>query len=201
MQVPLLTGLTDQLNGGALFAANLVPGKIVLEVLFREPTMTCFLQCELGDLVTYSWLSITANGSGSVMGEGSTNVTVHFDATGLDYGVYTGNIEVSSNDPFDPIINVPCTLEVAAGTTVNLNAMLEGPFFSGQMTPWLNVYGVIPFNQPYNQAPWNYSGTESVASIPNNDIIDWVLVELRETRVMSQQLQVPQQFYNKPDSY
>ena len=181
LQVPLLTGLTDQMNGGALFSANFVTGKIVLGGVVQGTDNDMFFAMELGDLITYSWLSITANGSGSVVGGGSTNATVHFDATGLEYGIYTGNIEVSSNDPYDPVINVPCTLEVASGTTINLTAMLEGPFFSGQMTPWLNVYGVIPLSQPYNQAPWNYYGTESVGAIPNNNVIDWVLVELRET--------------------
>ncbi|MBN3034504.1 MAG: hypothetical protein JW861_02895, partial [Bacteroidales bacterium] len=40
--------------------------------------------------------------------------------------------------------------------------------------------GSIPLSQPYNQAPWSYMGTESVAAIPNADIVDWVLVELRD---------------------
>jgi len=38
----------------------------------------------------------------------------------------------------------------------------------------------IPLTQPYNVAPWDYGGGESVGSIPT-DIVDWVLVELRET--------------------
>lgn len=49
------------------------------------------------------------------------------------------------------------------------------------MTTQLNSSGVIPLNQPYNISPWNYPGTESVASIPNFDIIDWILVEFRDT--------------------
>ncbi len=39
--------------------------------------------------------------------------------------------------------------------------------------------GFVPLNQPYNVAPWNYTGTESVVSIPAN-AIDWVLIELRD---------------------
>jgi hypothetical protein len=45
----------------------------------------------------------------------------------------------------------------------------------------LNSSGYLPLDQPYNVGPWNYTGTESVSSIPNNDVVDWVLVELRET--------------------
>ena len=49
------------------------------------------------------------------------------------------------------------------------------------MIPFLNLMGYLPLGQPYNSAPWNYSGSESVTAIPNSDIIDWVLVELRKT--------------------
>jgi hypothetical protein len=38
---------------------------------------------------------------------------------------------------------------------------------------------ILPLNQPFNTEPWNYSGTESVASIPAN-VVDWVLLELRD---------------------
>jgi len=181
IQVPLLPGLTDQMNGGAFFATDLVAGKIVLGGMVQGTDVDSFFAMELGDLVTFTWLSVTNNGSGSIPGGGSTNVTVHFDATGLSYGIYTGNVEVSSNDPYEPIIMVPCTLEVASGVNVNLTAFLEGPFLNGDMIPYLNLYGSIPLSQPFNVGPWNYNGTESVVSIPNIDIADWILVELRET--------------------
>jgi hypothetical protein len=48
------------------------------------------------------------------------------------------------------------------------------------MNTTLNDNGNIPLAQPYNVAPWNYTGTESVPSIPG-DITDWVLLEFRET--------------------
>ncbi|MGB1207487.1 MAG: hypothetical protein ACPG5B_17695, partial [Chitinophagales bacterium] len=48
-------------------------------------------------------------------------------------------------------------------------------------TPALRLSGLIPTEQPYNQAPWHYNGSESVASI--SDIpptaLDWILVEAR----------------------
>jgi hypothetical protein len=45
----------------------------------------------------------------------------------------------------------------------------------------LNQQGTIPLNQPYAGVPWTYDGDETVMSIPNPDVVDWVLVELRET--------------------
>jgi len=61
---------------------------------------------------------------------------------------------------------------------VDLKAYLEGPFNVSDMNTDLNT--ILPLTQPYNMAPWNYTGTESVASIPNANIVDWVLIELRD---------------------
>lgn len=64
---------------------------------------------------------------------------------------------------------------------LDLNAIFEGPYVGTEMSTYLNSLGYIPLNQPFNMPPWNYNGTENVASIPNADVVDWVLIELRET--------------------
>ena len=65
--------------------------------------------------------------------------------------------------------------------SLNLHLFLEGPYNGTNMNTDLNPEP-IPLSQPYNDPQkWNYQGTESVASIPNGNIVDWVLVELRET--------------------
>jgi hypothetical protein len=66
------------------------------------------------------------------------------------------------------------------GFDLDLKAFLEGPFNVTQMEAWLNSNNFIPLAQPYNVAPWNYAGTESVAAMPNANVVDWVLVELRD---------------------
>lgn len=66
------------------------------------------------------------------------------------------------------------------GINVDVLVFLEGPFAGTEMNTGLNTAGSIPLFQPYTIAPWNYSGTETVPAIPNNDVIDWVLVELRD---------------------
>ena len=62
---------------------------------------------------------------------------------------------------------------------LSLTVFLEGPFNGAEMTTSLNPSN-LPLNQPYSGAPWNYSGNESVAVIPSPDIVDWVLIELRD---------------------
>ena len=63
---------------------------------------------------------------------------------------------------------------------VDLTAFLEGPFNETNMNTDLAGLIDFPLSQPYNQAPWNYPGTESVGSVPNSDVVDWFLVELRD---------------------
>jgi hypothetical protein len=66
--------------------------------------------------------------------------------------------------------------------TVNLTVFLEGPFDQTQMSTYLNEGNTIPLNQPFNAEPWNYFGSENVTAIPNSNVVDWVLVELRDAQ-------------------
>jgi hypothetical protein len=56
--------------------------------------------------------------------------------------------------------------------------MLEGSYQTNSMSSILGDDQLIELNQPYNVTPWNYSGNESIQIIPDN-VVDWVLVELR----------------------
>jgi hypothetical protein len=69
---------------------------------------------------------------------------------------------------------------VVANVIMNLTVFLEGPFQNTEMSTDLKNLGLVPLSHPYNASPWNYTGTESVISIPAN-AVDWVLVELRES--------------------
>lgn len=63
---------------------------------------------------------------------------------------------------------------------LDLTAVLEGPFNGTEMETQLYSGGYLPTIQPYNQAPWNYIGDESANPIPSADVVDWVIVELRD---------------------
>ncbi len=65
----------------------------------------------------------------------------------------------------------------SAYSDVDLRLFLEGTYTNnGQMLANLGSY--MPTSQPYNSAPYNYYGTESVAQL-SADMVDWVLVEAR----------------------
>ncbi len=70
---------------------------------------------------------------------------------------------------------------VTPGLQLELKVILEGAYeqnLSGMKTDLL-FYNLIPLNQPYNAAPYNYSGTETVSGAFPTNAVDWVLVEIR----------------------
>jgi hypothetical protein len=69
---------------------------------------------------------------------------------------------------------------IRSGIIIDPVVQLQGPYNGVDMDTDLAEQGLIPLQQPFNMPPWNYEGGEEVASIPV-DIVDWVLVELRET--------------------
>ncbi len=62
--------------------------------------------------------------------------------------------------------------------TFNVTAQLRGAWNGTDMNTTIN--SILPTSQPYNTSPFNYAGTEAVGAIPNGNIVDWVLVELRK---------------------
>lgn len=93
--------------------------------------------------------------------------------------MYTTNTNPGGTIGFPPNY-LPIDGMSVVGIESSFKVFLEGPFNGTEMFPFLNFFGQVPLNQPYNIEPWNYTGTESVTSIPNSNIVDWVLVELRD---------------------
>ena len=66
----------------------------------------------------------------------------------------------------------------------HFSVLLEGSYetTSNIMNTNLLNDGLVPTSQPFNRSPWNYAGTESVASANDfpADVVDWVLIEARD---------------------
>ncbi len=58
------------------------------------------------------WLALSPE-SGTVPAGGSGQIQVSFDAMGLEDGIHEAGIEILSNDPYTPLIEVPVTLNVS----------------------------------------------------------------------------------------
>jgi hypothetical protein len=82
-------------------------------------------------------------------------------------------------------INIPVDFSsgsIVVKLPVKVKTFFEGPFSVDKMNTGLNLNGMLPLIQPYSISPWNYSGSENVASgffSSHPNIVDWVLIELR----------------------
>jgi hypothetical protein len=111
--------------------------------------------------------------------------------TGIDtkrrvYGLFNDStyyfavsaLDISGNEsPLSAFVSA-----TPGGGFMALSVFLDGPFNGlDEMKTDLNQQNQLPLLQPFNIAPWYYSGTESVLQIPNNQVVDWVLIEFRST--------------------
>ena len=107
---------------------------------------------------------------------GSTALTWFDNGTSCEYGgpppIYSRLLDTPQSSYY---INGSVGL---APPVLNAKVFLEGPFSGGTMTTKLKDGGSLPLVQPFNETPWNYSGSETVTAIPA-DITDWILVQLR----------------------
>jgi hypothetical protein len=80
------------------------------------------------------------------------------------------------------VIYQQATSFYAGPCKLSIKVLLQGAWDDENacMRTDINAAGNLPLNQPYNIAPWNYSGQETVAAFPD-DIVDWVLVETRSS--------------------
>lgn len=121
-----------------------------------------------------------------------------FARTNCGLGVYDGSWrpQVSGaalgNDPFcvtreyvgqlsalavgDSYSPMAMSLDLCLDVTV----FLEGPFNEGAMV-FESLSDDLPLSQPFNCEPWNYNGTETLDSIPETGVVDWILVDVRDT--------------------
>jgi len=69
--------------------------------------------------------------------------------------------------------------------TIDLEVFLEGPYKKGarEMSTDLNP-DLIPLEQPFDRAPWNYFEDDTLEEIPSDDVVDWCLVEVRDANTV-----------------
>ena len=91
---------------------------------------------------------------------------------------------INSGIPMSPYL-VDCS---AVGTpavpiTARIKILLEGFYnkATAEMNNYLTIAGLLPSLQPFNRAPYHYSGTEELRTT-STDIVDWVLVQLRSVQ-------------------
>ncbi len=73
------------------------------------------------------------------------------------------------------VVSTPCNTCVE----VKAKAFLEGAYNEATGEMRTELTNVMELEQPYNRSPWDYNGTESVQTIPDN-VVDWVLLEIMD---------------------
>lgn len=102
--------------------------------------------------------------------------------TAEESGDYSLGVSLSSYGLDCPTFSESLAV-VVSSRPVEITVLLEGAYndATGLMKTDLLTNDLLPLSQPYNMAPWNYTGEESVASnadFPANTV-DWVLIEAR----------------------
>ncbi|MEM1122534.1 MAG: matrixin family metalloprotease [Bacteroidota bacterium] len=74
-------------------------------------------------------------------------------------------------------------------TAAKVKLFLEGSYNgdNGQMNTFLADNDLLPVNQPFDQAPYFYEGTEFIENLPEG-VSDWVLLQLRSAKDMEEVL-------------
>ncbi len=125
----------------------------------------------------YTNLEWSTNGTGSFDDAFTLNpeYTPGVNETGIISLIFTGFANSPCNEQKDTM-----DLEIVpyTGFGLDIKVLLYGPFNGIDMNASLN--SILPSSQPYSNSPWFYTGTETTALIPNPDIVDWILVELRD---------------------
>lgn len=82
----------------------------------------------------------------------------------------------------DTIRSQSAILHVIVSNGLNIKVFLQGAWQAGKgsMRTQLKNLPTFPLTQPYNVAPWFYTGNETVDSTTQG-MVDWVLVELRSS--------------------
>lgn len=110
---------------------------------------------------------------------GSQNPQVTFN----EAGYYTVELTATNTGGNDIETKIDYIYVSDPSLDLDLTVFLEGPYNNGTMNTNLN--SMLPLNQPFNAAPWYYVGPENVAAIPDIDIVDWILIELRDATTAS----------------
>ncbi|MBN1480859.1 hypothetical protein EH223_00060 [candidate division KSB1 bacterium] len=90
--------------------------------------------------------------------------------------IVTADLRDRDNMPVEAEIQHGTVMVGGSAVVVQMYAALEGPFdaTNGVMRTQLSERNLVPSTSPYSSAP------ETVSSVPDN-VVDWVLVQLRQT--------------------
>jgi hypothetical protein len=144
------------------------------------------------------WVSVEPITGTTMPGESSI-ADVTFDSTGLGLGIYEGTLCVSSNDPVNPIVQVPLTLTVVSCIPLT-DATIDGPaelmvdeegtyvvtWEPADATPPISIEWSNGITEPTAVFSWTMPGTYTIAVSVTN-CAEVTVVDTYEVVVMQPQ--------------
>ena len=123
-------------------------------------------------------------GNATTMSDACTQSGMVITCTNVPTGSQPGQQIVYAtlgNSPKVDTTNKATVTSSGTISTIGLKVMLTGAYNSStsMLKTTLRTKNLVPMMQPYNDAVFNYAGTETMTVMPT-DAVDWVLVELRQ---------------------
>jgi subtilisin family serine protease len=150
-----LTGVGSSYTVGIQDATGAVGLNIAYNTAYLHDNMAVKIRGLL------NWMSVTPS-SGVVPAGGSVDVTVNFDAAGMDPGPHTGSLSVVSDDPLAPTVDVPVTMMVS-----DVSGIGDGPVLPRTVMLDQNIPN--PFNPQ----------TKIVFALPKAGAVDLKVYDVR----------------------
>lgn len=160
-------------------------------IIAKENSMPSFVPTNLSLLEvssTFGQSTSLTDGSFAVYSGSGTSVTIQGLKPNKNY--FFKAYSFNGSGLLSAVYNVTDvrTLTECTAFQLDLKNVLAGAYdeTTGKMHSDLAEQNLLPLSQPFNVAPFNYGGSESVTSLPGDTIVDWILVELRSATVASQ---------------
>ncbi len=137
-----------------------------------------FLEVDIDGNLIWSYINPVGNNGPVSQGENPLiNNVFKIQKYAPDFsGFYGKDLTPGSPIELNPW-TTSCEIQEDTIAEIELHLFLEGPFNGATMCCDGNY--TLPLNQPFQNWPWYYAGTEKVSQIPP-DAVDWVLLELRD---------------------
>ena len=125
--------------------ANLYQGETITQELDIVNDGGDDLVWQITVIPTATWLVVDPT-NGSTLPAETTQVSLAFDAVSIEAGIYTTTLEITSNDPDEPLTVVPVTLTVEASADLALEQTDDlDPVWPGELVVYtLHVKNIGP---------------------------------------------------------
>ena len=171
-------------------AGVIVPGPNLVEIDITSSDWC--VTVDWGQLFVSSapvpWLDETPK-SGSIPSSSSQDITVTFDATGVQPNEHLASILVSSNDPSTPLFNIPVTMTVNPTADMGrVTGAVSDAWTELPLTATVELIGVYSMTASPNYTIWAPAGTHILTAYASGYVTTYRLVAITAGGLVTENL-------------